>query len=230
MFNDLNFEIIANFGSFLAIFIIYFQDIKRLFVNFFKYSFTKDKNLKEDFKYVIMIFVASIPVGIFGLIFKSKLEKIASVKMVAIALLITGFTLLLIKNVHGIKEDKDINIKMALIVGLFEAFTLLPGLSRSGFVLVGSILAGLKEDNAFKYTFMLYFPVSLGAFLLSLIDLTKKGIESTLLAPYSLGLFAALIITYLTFKWFKNSVKQGNLWKFSIYCFIAGLLTLLYFR
>src|SRR5574344_843621 len=107
MFNDLNFEIIANFGSFLAIFIIYFQDIKRLFVNFFKYSFTKDKNLKEDFKYVIMIFVASIPVGIFGLIFKSKLEKIASVKMVAIALLITGFTLLLIKNVHGIKEDKD---------------------------------------------------------------------------------------------------------------------------
>ena len=77
MFNDLNFEVMVNFGSFIAILIIFWKDIVRLVTNFFKYLFADKKDKKkyyEDFKYCMLIVVGSIPVGIIGLIFKDKIE------------------------------------------------------------------------------------------------------------------------------------------------------------
>ena len=104
MFNDLNFEVMVNFGSFIAILIIFWKDIVRLVTSFFKYLFADKKDKKkyyEDFKYCMLIVVGSIPVGIIGLIFKDKIEAIASVKEVGFALLITALALFIVKNSKG---------------------------------------------------------------------------------------------------------------------------------
>ena len=228
MFNDLNFEIFANFGSFIAIFIIYYKDIFKLSKNSIKHIIKKDKKTyKKDFNYIKMIIISSIPVGIIGFIFKDLLEKIISIKLVGICLLITAISLLLIKNIKGNKKDEDIKIKDAIIIGLFQMLALIPGLSRSGMTLVGCILRNLNHETSLKYTFMLYFPVSLASFLLSLFDL---GLTSNLLIPYLIGTLVSLIVTYFSFNWFKDILKKGKLWKFSIYCIIVGLFILFYFR
>ena len=140
MFNDLNFEVMVNFGSFIAILIIFWKDIVRLVTSFFKYLFADKKEKKkyyEDFKYCMLIVVGSIPVGIIGLIFKDKIEAFASVKEVSFALLITALALFIVKNSKGKKKDNEITYKDAIIIGLFQMCALLPGLSRSGMVLVG---------------------------------------------------------------------------------------------
>src|SRR5574344_831076 len=229
MFNDLNFEIIANFGSFIGILIIFWDDIVKLVKGFFKHIFSKDKvTCRNDFNYGINIIIGSIPVGIIGFIFKSKIEAISSVKLVGISLIITAIALIMVKSVKGIKKDHEITKFNAFIIGLFQMVALIPGLSRSGMVLVGSLLNNLESKTALKFTFMLYFPVSIATFILSIIDITKKGIESTLIAPYLGGLLAALVVTYFTFKWLSNLIRMGKLWKFSIYCIIVGLLVLAY--
>ena len=67
---DLNFEIIVNFGSLIAILLIYYKDIKKLIINFFKYFKVKNEETKNDFKYCILIILGVIPIGIVGFLFK----------------------------------------------------------------------------------------------------------------------------------------------------------------
>src|SRR5574344_1795776 len=229
MFNDLNFEIIANFGSFIAILIIFWKDIIKIFKGTINYILGKDKDKnKDDFNYFINIVIGSITVGIIGFIFKNQIEKISSIKMVGISLIITAIILLLVKNVNGTKKDNEITKKNAFIIGIFQMFALIPGLSRSGTVLAGSLLNNLDKKASLKYTFMLYFPVSLASFILSILDIANNSFEPTLIAPYLSGLVASLIVTYFTFNWLTKIVNSNKLWKFSIYCILLGLLTIAY--
>lgn len=232
IFNTLNFEIISNFGSFIAIFIIFWKDIKDLIIAFFSYIFNKNKrkNLEKKFKYCIYVIISTIPVGITGFIFKDKLENMYSLNGLAIAFLITALALFIVRNIKGNKDDFDITLKDSIIIGLFQAVTIIPGISRSGTVLVACLLCNLKRDTALKYTFILYFPVSVATMILGVSDLTNSVEFSNLIIPYIAGMIAALIVTYFSYKWLSNLVKKGKLLKFSIYCVILSIFIFIYFR
>ncbi len=232
MFNDLNFETIVNFGSFLAILFIFRKDIIKLIKNFFTFIFQKEKRklTYQDFKYCLLIIIGTIPVGIVGFLFKDKVENLMSVQAVGIALLFTAIMLFLVRNLKGTKDDQDITYKDAIIIGLIQMITILPGISRSGTVLVGCLLCKLKREAALKYTFMLYFPVSAAAMLLGVSDLISDSNLNTVLLPYTIGMLAAMIVTYFAYLWLSNIVKNGKLWHFSIYCIIVGLFVIFYFR
>lgn len=232
MFNSLNFEIISNFGSFIAIFIIFWQDIKKLLIAFFGYIFKKDKRKEYNnkFRYCIYVIISTIPVGITGILFKDKLENLYSLKGLAFAFLITALALFIVRNIKGEKSDEDITLKDAILIGLFQAITIIPGISRSGTVLVACLLCRLKRDTALKYTFILYFPVSVATMALGVTDVfTTPGLQDLLL-PYFLGMIAAGIVTYFSYQWLSEWVKKGKLWKFSIYCLILAIFIFIYFR
>ena len=106
--SDVNFEIIVNFGSFLAIFLIFWKDIVHLVSSFFTYLFNKKKrkSVAKEFKYCLMIIVGSIPVGIAGVLFKDAIDNFSNNTMIlGIAFLITAFLLFLVKGSKGKKED-----------------------------------------------------------------------------------------------------------------------------
>ena len=225
MFDSLNFEIVSNFGSFIAIFIIFWKDIKELIVAFFSYIFKKEtrKDNLAKFKYCLFVIISTIPVGITGFIFKDKLESMYSLNGLAIALFI-------VRNMKGSKNDYDITLKDAILIGLLQAVTIIPGISRSGTVLVACLLCGLKRDTALKYTFILYFPVSVATMILGVSDLVNTAELSNMLVPYLIGMIAAGIVTYFSYRWLSNWVKNGKLWKFSIYCVILAIFIFIYFR
>ena len=231
VFNTLNFEIISNFGSFLAILFIFRKDIIELIKNFFTFIFNSKKRdkSKDGFMYVVKMIISTIPVGITGILFNDYLEtNYTSLKFLAISFLFTALMLFIVKNIKGEKGSYDITIKDAIIIGLFQAITIIPGISRSGTVLVACLICKLKRVDALKYTFMLYFPVSFGTMLLKAPELINT--PTSLLLPYLCGMVAALIVTYFTYNWLSNIVKKGSLWKFSIYCLFLGLFILIYFR
>ena len=231
VFNTLNFEIISNFGSFLAILFIFRKDIIKLIKNFFNFIFNNKKrnDNKDGFMYVIKMVISTIPVGITGLLFNDYLEtNYTSLKFLAISFLFTSLMLFIVKNIKGEKGSYDITIKDSIIIGLFQAITIIPGISRSGTVLVACLICKLKREDALKYTFMLYFPVSVGTMLLKASDLINT--PTSLLFPYLCGMLAALIVTYFTYQWLSNLVKKGSLWKFSIYCLCLAIFILIYFR
>lgn len=233
MFNDLNFEIVIHFGSLIALFIIFRKDIIKLVKGFFKYLFIKEekdkRKYKSDFKYCMLILVASIPAAVIGVIFKDALEKVLeSIKIVGIAFLITALALILVRNLKGQKEEKDITYLDALIIGLMQAIAIVPGLSRSGTTITACLFRGFKQSVAAKFVFIMFFPISLGSFILGLNDIINSGNLATVVLPYTLGLIASVFATYFAAKWFFKTIKNGKLWKFAIYCIIIGLFTLFF--
>lgn len=233
MANDVNFEIFVNFGSFLAIFFIFRKDILKLLTGFFGYLFQKEKRecYAKDFKYCMLILIGSIPVGSSGILFKDWIDGFSeNLHLLGCAFLITALALFLIRKSKGKKEDYDITYKDAILIGLMQMVALMPGISRSGTVLVGCLLCGLSRKAALKYTFMLYFPVSVASMGLGVLDLFEAGNISSLLLPYIVGLGAAGIVTYFSYQWLSELVQKGKLWKFSIYCLCLGIFVLIYFR
>lgn len=233
MGSDLNFEIILNFGSFLAIFLIFFKDIIKLLKGFLGFIFSKKDRKKYvgDFKYCMLILIGSIPVGIMGILLKDKIEAwLSGPRILGVAFLITALALFLVRKSDGKKESADITYKDAIVIGLLQMVALFPGISRSGTVLVGCLLCKLSRSESLRYTFMLYFPVSVASMGLGILDIMEAGNLGNLLLPYGSGLIASFIVTYFSYQWLSDWVKKGKLWKFSIYCFILGIFVLFYFR
>lgn len=231
MLNDINFEIIVNFGSFLAILFLYQKEIFKIVTDFFKYLKTKQEKYKENYKYAWLIVVGTIPAGVFGIIFKDKIDSISdNVKLVGIALLITACALFLIKDSKGKKEKKEMTIIDGVIIGLFQVIALFPGISRSGSTIVGGMTRDLKRETAVNYSFMLYLPISVATLALGVKDLIDTPNVSELVLPYLLGMVASMIVTYFSAKWFINIMKKGRLGYFSVYCLIVGILVILFLQ
>lgn len=220
--------IITNFGSLIAIIILFWNDIITYVKNFFKYLTTKNEKYKSDYKYSWMIVLGCIPAGIMGLVV-SKLnlfDKIENnIKIVGFSLIVTAVLLFIVRNFKGKKDDKDLGVKDALTVGVFQILGLFPGISRSGSTIVGGMFSNLKRDTAFKYSFMLYIPMSIAAMVL---ELTEIVISKDLIIYYIASIVISTIATLLVTKWFRKIVSEGKLIYFSVYCLIVGLLVILF--
>lgn len=227
--NDLNFEIILNFGSLIAIVIFFLNDIISIIKDFFLYIKTRDKKYYSNFKYAILIVIGTIPAGIFGILFKDFIEEaLSGVKIVGIALLITALFLYLIRNLKGNKDESKITYKDAFTIGLFQAIALFPGISRSGATIVGSMISRLKRDTAFKFSFMLYIPISLASMLLGVKDLIDANISINLWITYFICMIISGFVTFFATKWFNGIMKSGKLIYFVWYCLIVGLFVIIF--
>lgn len=227
--NDLNFEIIVNFGSLLAILFLYRKSIIKLIKEFFLYIKTKNIKYKNSFKYCLLIIIGTIPAGLIGLFLKDYIDKLSKyVKLIGVALLITAVALFIVRKKDGYKEDKDITYLDAVKIGLFQAIALLPGISRSGSTVVGGLLSGLKKDVALNFSFMLYIPISFATLILGAKDLIKDPNISELAFPYFISMIVAAIVTYFSAKLFINIVKKKKLIYFVIYCLVVGSLVIIF--
>lgn len=227
--------ILTNFGSLIAIMFYYRKIIFDLIKSFFTFIFNKEKRkdeeIKNNYKYCFLIVIATIPAAIMGIVV-TKLGLLDAleedVRFVGLTLVITSLFLFMIKDFNGIKTKEKITFKDAIIVGLAQMIALVPGISRSGATIVGSMFRGLKRDVAFDFSFILYIPISIGTTILGIKDLLEMSITSMEWLYYLLAALFAGILTFLTTKWFSNIVKKGKLIYFSIYCLIVGLCVIIF--
>jgi undecaprenyl-diphosphatase len=225
----LSFEVLMNFASLLAVLIIYRDDLIRLTINGTSYVMTRNERSKNDFMFIIYLIIGTIPAGVIGILFGDVIsEHLKGLKIVGVTLLLTAVALWLIRNLRGRKNDSDLSIKDALIVGFAQAVALIPGISRSGATIVAAMGLGMKQETALRYSFLLYIPVSVGGVILGLSDLLQDPRLSELFLPYSIAFLLSLIASYFSLKWFMNIMARGDLKYFSYYCLIAGALVLIF--
>ncbi len=227
--SDLNFEIIANFGSLIAILFLYRKELIAIITDFFKYIKTKNKKYKANYNYAWMIVIGTIPAGLIGIFLKDILESYFTTKLVGLMFIVTALLLYICKDRRGYKTKETMSFKDALIIGLFQAIALIPGISRSGTTVFGSTQVDLDKETTLNYTFMLYIPISLASMVLGVSDLVSSGNLGDLFVPYSLSMIASAIVTYYSAKLFINAFKSNKLIYFSAYCFILGLIVFLVF-
>ena len=181
----LTFEMLVNTASLLAVLIIYREDIIRLIVNGLGYFKHKTPETKRDFHFIIYLIIATIPAGLIGVLFGDIIEKhLTRITTVGITLIITGIALWLIRNLRGRKNDGDLNVKDAIIIGLAQAVALIPGISRSGATIVAAMASGMKSETALRFSFLLYIPVSVGVMVFGISDLMDDPDLASRAVPY----------------------------------------------
>lgn len=224
----LTFEVLVNFGSLIAVLIIYRDDLIRLVKNGIGYLISRDSRQKDDFDFIIYLIIGTIPAGVLGILLGDAIEGLSTVQTVGITLIITGIALWLIRNLRGRKGDGQLTWKDAVIVGLGQAVALIPGISRSGATIVAAMFLGMKQETALRFSFLLFIPVSLGSMLLSIEDVIAHASSQNAWFAYILAFAGSVVASYFSLKWFMNIMAQGNLKYFAFYCFIVGGLVVLF--
>lgn len=222
--NDLNFEIIVNSGSLIAIVFVFRKDIIALVRNSYLYLFKKETSHKKDFQYVLLLIIAVIPAGFIGFLFKDIIEStFKTLLTVGISLLITSCALYLVSKEAVENTKSEISIRDAIVIGLFQVIALIPGISRSGSTMVGGLSRKIKFEDTMRFSFLLYIPISIATLFLGLLDLDTSNI---FIFGYIIAFIFSIISTYLAVKWFYKMVRKGNLKYFSLYCFIVGFIVI----
>ncbi|MFD1017844.1 undecaprenyl-diphosphate phosphatase [Thalassobacillus hwangdonensis] len=225
--DGLLFEVFVNFGSLIAVLLVYRKDIIRLVKNGWSYAIHKNEESKSEYNFIVFLILGTIPAAVLGILLEDWIGTTFNQPyMIGITLIITGIALWIIRNLRGNKGEGNLTWKDALIVGFAQAVALVPGISRSGATIVAAMLLGMKQDTALRFSFLLYIPVSLGTMVLSIGDIV--GLEDrSLMIPWLLAIMASIIATYFSLKWFMNIMAQGNLKYFAFYCFIVGAIAII---
>lgn len=227
----LTFEVFVNFGSLIAVLLVYRNDLIRLIKNGLAFLFQnqRDEETKNDFRFIVYLIIGTVPAAVLGIVFGDWIEGTfgETAKFVGITLIVTGLALWVIRNLKGSKGDGDLSVWDAIIIGFAQAVALIPGISRSGATIVAAMLIGTRKATALRFSFLLYIPVSIGTVVLNIDEFIDQGIFSTMLIPYLLAFLGSIVASFFALKWFINVMKQGNLKYFAFYCFIVGTLVFL---
>ncbi len=224
---ELLFDVLLHVGTLAAVIVFYGKDIRRIAWGWCSSLLGKDSG-DGAARTGWLLILGSIPAGIVGVFLGDLVEQMfASPKLAACALLGTGGILSLSEpRKGGGREEAQMTAKDALIIGLFQAFAIVPGISRSGATIAAALMRGVAREQAARFSFLLSVPAILGAFALKIKDL--EGPLGARLLPYAVGALAAAIVGTLALGWLIRLVRGGNLARFRYYCWGAGSVALIY--
>ena len=205
---DLFFFTILHLASLIAVLIFTRKEIAQLL------SFNK-----KYYKIWLYLIIATIPAVLFGYFFKSTVESaFSSLLLIGLAFIFTGIVLYLTKYAT---RDSKLNIKNSIIIGLFQAFALFPGISRSGMTISAARFSGVEREKAAKFSFLLFIPLVIGA---TILESGKAYFSPALAVSFIICLLLSLFFLQLLLL----VIKKGKFWMFSTYCFLIGILTLIF--
>ena len=206
-----DFEVLLHIGTLCSILVVFNNDIKNIL-------FTLSS--KETQKFILMIFVGTIPAVIVGLGFKDGIERLFDdIIVVGFALVFTGITL--IGSFYFKSRNKKNTIIKACLIGVAQAIAIIPGISRSGITISFALFLGLDARQAAKFSFLLAIPVISGAGILMATDLRDGfSIDIYTAAP---GLITSFFVGMVALKWLLAWLEGGKFHYFGIYCFLIGI-------
>lgn len=185
-----------------------------------------------------LLIVGTIPVGIVGLALQHKLSVLFTKPLwAAIFLTINGLVLwtaeLLVRRAkqrkHYVRRHlNDLAYREGAIVGFFQIFALLAGVSRSGITLVGGLWRGLSHEDALRFAFLLATPVIFAAAVLELPSLAGPAGDG-LHGQVIVGMIVAFVTAYLSVRFLTKYFQTRTLTPFAIYCLVVGGLCIVRF-
>lgn len=231
---NLFFTEMLHFGTLISIFVVYFKDIIRIIVEFFKMlgNGFKNKRLKITNSYQrlgVLIIVGSIPTALMGILLEKQFEKLySSISTIGFAFLITGILLWIAdKNPSENKKARDMTISDALVIGTFQGIAIAPGISRSGSTIVGGLFRGLNRKLATEFSFLMALPATLGAAILGIKDVIESGTEITFSMPLLIGIIISAIVGIFSINILVGLLQKKKLHYFSYYLWVLGIILII---
>lgn len=223
------FEVVIQLGAILAVVVLYWKKIKDSVIEFFKYIFTKGEEEKTGFRFGINVIIGSIPCGIVGVLFYSKIKSLFRPEAVIVGFIVGGILLIVIENIfrkrkHAVKDIDKITPMQSLKIGVFQVLSMWPGMSRSASTIMGGWIAGLSTPIAAEYSFFLAIPAMIGSTGKDLLEYDYSGMTTAYWLALALGFIVAFIVSIVVMNGFVSFLKKKPMRVFAVYRLCAGIL------
>ncbi len=216
------YDIVLHLASLSAILIFFRKKIFSLFKSVYTPS------MKSERKYILFIIISTLITGAFYPVTKNLVVLIKSKPVIlfftfmitSILLFVTDF---LMKKQKG---RKDITFKDSVVCGVFQAFAVLPGISRSGSTICASMISGKDGESSVEYSFMLAIPAILGASLIEFIKIKSFAIPFPVILT---GFVSSFLVSLLSLKILTFMISKTILKPFAFYLLIPAFTALFLF-
>ena len=242
------FDVVIQLGAILAVIVLFFHKLN---------PFAPSKSMTEKnqtWSLWFKVIVAIIPSGIVGVLFDDWMdEHLHNAIVVAIMLIVYGIAFILVerRNTRGafqrvstkdgptvsrLKDNKinnvyDITYRTALIIGLFQCLSLIPGTSRSGSTILGAILIGVGRAAGAEFSFFMAIPTMLGASAIKGLKFLLSGVAATgtEIAVLIVGCIVSFVVSLAVIRGLMEYVRKHSFSAFGVYRIVLGILVLGYF-
>jgi undecaprenyl-diphosphatase len=238
----LPFLVLLHIGTATALLVLYRQEWLAIVRGFFTAA-VRGQIQTDTERLSMLLLVGTIPAAVLGVFLESKIKTLfaspyeAAVFLVINGLLMIGFELLRrraerraavtastrAEQEQHFAQAERISFRAAAIVGACQALAFLPGISRSGVTIGGGLLAGLRHEEAARFSFLLATPVILGAGVVEIPQLFSSGVP---VAEYLAGAVLSGIAAYASARFLLRYFRSGRLDPYGLYCIAAGLVSL----
>lgn len=184
--------------------------------------------MNAETRYLIMILISMVPVGIVGLLFKDLVESLFTGNIVFVGFMLLVTACLLFVTRYFQDRGKEISGIRALIIGVAQAFAVLPGISRSGATIATGMMLGISREKIAAFSFLMVIAPIIGA---NILELANRDVDLTVTdyMPLLIGFLAAFGSGYFACRVMISLVKRSKLIWFSVYCTVMGLSAIFIF-
>ena len=228
------FDVVIQLGAILAVIVLFFHKL-----NPFAPSKSGEEK-KQTWGLWFKVVAAIIPSGIVGVLFDDWMDaNLHNGIVVSIALIVYGIAFILVErrregkylNKAAVSDVYDITYKTALMIGLFQCLSLIPGTSRSGSTILGAILIGVGRSAGAEFSFFMAIPTMLGASAIKGLKFLLSGVSATgtEIGVLIVGCVVSFVVSLLVIRGLMQYVRNHSFSAFGVYRIVLGIIVLAYF-
>ena len=230
-FNSM-FDVVIQLGAILAVIVLFFHKL-----NPFAPSKSGDEK-KQTWSLWFKVIAAIIPSGVVGVLLDDWMDAhLHNGIVVSIALIVYGIAFILVerrkpgKHQRMIGDVHDIDYRTALMIGLFQCLSLIPGTSRSGSTILGALMIGVSRSAGAEFSFFMAIPTMLGASAIKGLKFVLSGVSATgtEIGVLVVGCVVSFVVSLLVIKGLMEYVRKHSFSAFGIYRIVLGVVVLAYF-
>ena len=225
------FDVVIQLGAILAVIVLFFYKLN---------PFAPSKSpaaKRHTWRLWAKVIVAILPSGVVGVLFDDWMDAhLHNGIVVSIALIVYGVAFMLVERRNSGKDMKvndvhAIDYKTALLIGAFQALSLIPGTSRSGSTILGAILLGVGRGAGAEFSFFMAIPTILGASAINLLKFIVSGVSAsgTEIAVLIVGCVVSFVVSLVVIKALMEYVRKHSFSAFGVYRIVLGVVVLGYF-
>ena len=225
------FDVVIQLGAILAVIVLFFHKLN---------PFAPSKSVREKnqtWSLWFKVIVAIIPSGIVGVLFDDWMdEHLHNAIVVAVMLIVYGIAFIVVerRNAQRVPVVRDvyaIDYRTAVLIGLFQCLSLIPGTSRSGSTILGAILIGVGRAAGAEFSFFMAIPTMLGASAIKGLKFILSGVAATgtEIAVLIVGCIVSFVVSLAVIRGLMEYVRKHSFSAFGVYRIVLGVLVLGYF-
>jgi len=224
----LTFDVALHAGTLVAVVIFFW----RMWVEMLKAAVglgdSENPEVRQNRRLFWLMVIGTIPAGIAGLAFEKQAESAFRTPLViGLALIVVGLIMWWGEAVSRDSESlKEVTLWDSVVVGIAQAFAVIPGVSRSGSTMTAGLFRSMKRETAARFSFLLSTPIIAGAALKKGLEVRHEGLPPDMRMPFLVGIVVSAIVGYIVIGWLIRYLERRTFRVFVIYRIALGVIVL----